>query len=55
MGNLLAEIFQKLTEKHAPIRYDFGNTELQGKIQKEDKVIPTGTVSLIGKLTITVK
>lgn len=54
-ANLLAEIFEKLTEKHASITYDFGNLELQGKIQKEDKVIPTGTVSLTGKLTITAK
>ncbi|GKS66797.1 hypothetical protein YTPLAS73_03440 [Nitrosarchaeum sp.] len=54
-ANLLAEIFEKLTQKHASITYDFGNLELQGKIQKEDKVIPTGTVSLTGKLTITAK
>jgi nucleoid DNA-binding protein len=54
-ANLLAEIFEKLTEKHASITYDFGNLELQGKIQKEGKVIPTGTVSLTGKLTITAK
>jgi len=54
-ANLLAEIFEKLTEKHASITYDFENLEMQGKIQKEDKVIPTGTVSLSGKLTITAK
>jgi len=55
LSNLLAEIFEKLTQKHASITYDFGNLELQDKIQKEGKVIPTGTVSLTGKMTITVK
>jgi hypothetical protein len=54
-ANLLAEIFEKLTQKHASITYDFENLELQGKIQKDDKVIPTGTVSISGKLTITAK
>ncbi|NNL58813.1 MAG: hypothetical protein HKP31_05055 [Nitrosopumilus sp.] len=54
-ANLLAEIFDKLTQKHASITYDFENLELAGKVEKEDKVIPTGTVSLTGKLTITAK
>lgn len=42
LANLLVEIFEKLTQKHASITYDFGNLELQDKIQKECKVIPTG-------------
>ena len=30
-ANLLAEIFDKLTQKHASITYDFENLEMQGK------------------------
>ena len=54
-ANLLAEIFDKLTEKHASITYDFDNLAMQGKVEKNGKVVPTGTVSLSGKLTITAK
>ena len=54
-ANLLAEIFDKLTQKHASITYDFDNLEMAGKIVKEGEVVPTGTVSLSGKLTITAK
>lgn len=54
-ANLLAEIFEKLTQKHASITYEFENLDFQGKIQKEGKGIPTGIVSLNGKLTITAK
>ncbi|HJJ21146.1 MAG: hypothetical protein O2834_00780 [Crenarchaeota archaeon] len=52
-ANLLAEIFEKLTEKHAAITYDFHNLEMAGKIMKDNVVVPTGTISLSGKLTIT--
>lgn len=52
-ANLLAEVFDKLTEKHASITYDFDNLEMKGKVEKDGKIIPTGTVSLAGKLTIT--
>jgi hypothetical protein len=52
---LLAEIFDKLTQKHASITYEFEDLSMNGRIEKEDKVIPTGTVSLTGKLTITAK
>jgi len=52
-ANLLAEIFEKLTQKHASITHDYGNLELQDKIRKE--VTPTCIVSLTGKLSITAK
>ena len=52
-ANLLAEIFDKLTQKHASITYDFDDLEMAGKIMKDKQVVPTGTVSLSGKLTIT--
>ena len=54
-ANLLAEIFDKLTQKHAAITYEFDNLEMAGKIMKDKQVVPTGTVSLSGKLTITAK
>ena len=52
-ANLLAEIFDKLTQKHASITYHFDNLEMAGKIMKDKQVVPTGTVSLTGNLTIT--
>ncbi|RMW36547.1 MAG: hypothetical protein EA437_01305 [Candidatus Nitrosomarinus sp.] len=54
-ANLLAEIFDKLTQKHAAITYEFDNLEMAGKVTKDKQVVPTGTVSLTGKLTITAK
>ena len=54
-ANLLAEIFEKLTQKHASITYDFDNLAMQGKVEKNGKIVPTGTISLSGKLTITAK
>ena len=54
-ANLLAEIFAKHTQKHAAITYEFDNLEMAGKIMKDKQVVPTGTVSLSGKLTITAK
>ena len=54
-ANLLTEVFDKLTEKHASITYDFDDLEMKGKVEKNGKVVPTGTVSLKGKLTITAK
>ena len=54
-ANLLAEIFDKLTQKHAAITYEFDNLEMAGKIMKDKQVVPTGTASLSGKLTITAK
>ena len=54
-ANLLAEVFDKLTEKHASITYNFDNLEMSGKVDRGGKQVPTGTVSLKGKLTITTK
>jgi hypothetical protein len=54
-ASLLAEIFDKLTEKHASITYAFDDLEMKGKVEKAGKTIPTGTVTLTGKLTITAK
>ena len=54
-ANLLAEIFDKLTKKHASITYDFEDLEMKGWVEKEGTKISTGTVSLTGKLTITAK
>ena len=54
-ANLLAGVLDKLTQKHAPITYDFENREMKGIVEKEDKAIPAGTVSPTGKLTITAK
>ena len=54
-ANLLAEVFDKLTAKHAAITYDFDNLEMNGVVERNGKKQPTGTVSLTGKLTITTK
>ena len=54
-ANLLAEVFDKLTAKHASITYDFDNLEMKGQVQKEGSIVPTGSVTLTGKLTITAK
>ena len=54
-ANLLAEVFDKLTEKHASITYNFDNLEMSGKVDRGGKQVPTGIVSLKGKLTITTK
>ena len=54
-ANLLAEVFDKLTQKHASITYDFDNLRMNGKVERNGKVVPTGAVTLSGKLTITAK
>ncbi len=54
-ANLLAEVFDKLTEKHASITYDFNDLEMKGRVERNGEVVPTGTVSLTGKLTISTK
>ena len=37
-ANLLAEVFDKLTEKHASITYDFDDLEMKGKVEKTAKL-----------------
>ena len=54
-ASLLAEVFDRLTEKHASITYDFSNLEMKGHVERGGKKIPTGTVVLTGKLTISTK
>ncbi len=54
-ANLLAEVFDKLTEKHASISYNFDKLEMSGRVDRGGKQVPTGTVVLTGKLTITTK
>ena len=36
-ANLLTEVLDKLTQKHAPITYDFENLEMKGIVEKEDR------------------
>ncbi len=52
-ASLLSEVFDKLTEKHASITYNFDNLDISGKVEKGGKKVPTGTVNIKGKLTIT--
>ena len=54
-ANLLAEVFDKLTAKHAASTYNFDNLEMSGVVERNGKRQPTGTVALSGKLTITTK
>ena len=54
-ASLLAEVFDKLTAKHAAITYKFDKLEMAGTVERNGKRIPTGTVILTGGLTITTK
>ena len=54
-ASLLAEVFDKLTAKHAAITYKFDKLEMSGTVERNCKKIPTGTVILTGGLTITTK
>ncbi|MCY3854136.1 MAG: hypothetical protein OXF28_01415 [Thaumarchaeota archaeon] len=52
-ASLLAEIFERLTSKHASITYEFDNMTLEGtKSNTSDITIPNGKISINGKLTI---
>lgn len=52
-ASLLGEIFEKLTAKHTSITYEFNDLKLQGERTGEEGIsIPTGTITLSGKLTI---
>ena len=54
-ASLLAEVFDKLTAKHAAITYKFDKLELSGMVDRNGKKVSTGTVVLTGGLTITTK
>ena len=54
-ASLLAEVFDKLTAKHAAITYKFDKLELSGMVDRNGKKVSTGTVVLSGGLTITTK
>ena len=54
-ASLLAEVFDKLTAKHAAITYKFDKLELSGMVDCNGKKVSTGTVVLTGGLTITTK
>ena len=54
-ASLLAEVFDKLTAKHAAITYKFDKLEMTGTVERNGKKISTGTVILTGGLTITAK
>jgi len=54
-ASLLAEVFDKLTAKHAAISYKFDKLELSGMVDRNGKKVSTGTVVLTGGLTITTK
>ncbi len=52
-ASLLAEIFERLTAKHASITYDFNDITFEGeKINGVENGIPTGKIKINGKLTI---
>lgn len=53
--NLLAEVFERLTAKHSSISYDFNGVTFEGdRVNTEGKYVPTGKVTISGKITITV-
>ena len=52
-ASLLAEIFERLTSKHASITHEFNNITFEGtKVDTGDMSIPTGKILTNGKLTI---
>lgn len=52
---LLAEILERLTEKHASITYEFNELTFESETATEDKgiTIPPVRVKINGKITIT--
>jgi len=53
--NLLAEVFERLTAKHASITYDFNDVTFEAERTDDSdiKYLPTGRVKINGKITIT--
>jgi hypothetical protein len=52
-ANLLSEVFERLTQKHASISYEFKDLAVIGEKSGQNGPVPTGKVTLNGKLTIT--
>ena len=52
--NLLAEVFERLTAKHASITYDFNDVTFEAdRAESTGKFLPQGRVKVNGKITIT--
>lgn len=52
--NLLAEIFERLTDKHASITYAFNDVTFElDKSNTGGKFLPAGKIKINGKITIT--
>jgi len=51
-ASLLSEVFDKLTQKHASITYEFKDLAVVGEKKGPAGPVPTGKVVLNGKLTI---
>ncbi|HIH45858.1 MAG TPA: hypothetical protein HA292_02065 [Candidatus Nitrosotenuis sp.] len=51
-ASLLSEVFDRLTTKHAAITYEFKDLVVAGEKKGPSGPIPTGKVTLNGKLTI---
>ena len=53
--NLLAEVFERLTDKHSSISYDFNGVTFEAdRVDSAGKYMPTGRVTITGKISITV-
>jgi len=52
--NLLAEVFERLTDKHASITYAFNDVTFElDKSNIGGKFLPAGKIKINGKITIT--
>ena len=52
--NLLAEVFERLTDKHASITYNFNDVTFElDKSNTGEKFLPAGKIKINGKITIT--
>lgn len=52
--NLLAEVFERLTDKHASITYAFNDVTFEAdKESGPGKFLPAGKIKINGKITIT--
>lgn len=54
--NLLAEILERLTDKHPSISCDFNNVSFVGETPNtQGEYLPAGKVNINGKITISVE